>query len=139
MLLIRKTSNISLSWFYVKQLSEPICPLITCLWGNFVKVYFGLKSIEKVIHINEKIIFRDWWVIESAYIKTVRLADKFGTGGKGSCLSGKQINCNKIPLETVQEYWEKSVSFPSFDAAFAAMKPHFSPGKRSHCEHSRLR
>ena len=60
-----------ISFFYALQLVEPMLPLVTISYVKLIEVFFGLKTIEWIIHVYEEI--RE---------KVVNLVNKFGTKEK---------------------------------------------------------
>ena len=82
-------------WSCLKQLLEPVWPLVTCLHDKLAEVYFGFKKSEKIIDIYEEICKKADERFQSVYDEAVRLTNKLGTADKS----------NKIPLESVKQYF----------------------------------
>ena len=105
-----------------KQLLESMWSLVTCLQENS-----GFRKSEEIIHIYKETrekgdeLFQ--FQFQSTQAEAVSPVKEFCIVEKCSKSCGEKVNCNKIPLEAVKVYREKSLYLLFFVIAFAKMKP----------------
>ena len=83
------TKNVSPLWktfayhySYLKQLLEPMWPLVTYQQDKLAKKYFRFKKIEEIIHIYQEICKRHDKRFQSVHGEGVRLPNKLGAANK---------------------------------------------------------